>query len=249
MPTSPEWAAHIAKLMKEQQLSQRAFAAKLNVTQSSVSLWVLGKSEPKPEHYFRMAKIWPESSTIPFFLKRATDTSGAVQVKGLSQMLSSMKKPVVGTRRAGKGTFVSEPVQIPLLKDAAAAGTPRQMQEEEIDEILPLPASLCPHPDQIVCFRIAGDSMSPILEEGYIVAVDTDQHDQARLNTQMVAARDPEGGVTVKWLRRVGRDWMLVPQHTSKRHQPVILTRGNNSDEGAGWKIVGKVLWWIGMPT
>jgi SOS-response transcriptional repressor LexA len=244
----PYWAIQIGKLLKEQRLTQVAFAAKMNVTQVSISLWVSGKSELKPEHYFRMASIWPESSTMPFFLKRAAETSGAVQVKGLSQMLSSMKKPVVGTRRAGKGTFVSEPVQIPLLKDAAAAGTPRQMQEEEIDEILPLPASLCPHPDKIVCFRIAGDSMSPLLEEGYIVAVDTDQHDQARLNAQMVAARDPEGGVTVKWLRRVGRDWMLVPQHTSKRHQPVILTRGGN-DEGASWQIVGKVLWWIGMPT
>ncbi|HEX7289473.1 MAG TPA: S24 family peptidase [Candidatus Angelobacter sp.] len=160
-----------------------------------------------------------------------------------------MKKPVVGTRRAGKGALVSEAVQIPLLKDAAAAGTPRQMQEGEFDEILPLPASLCPHPDKIICFRIAGDSMSPILEEGYIVAVDTAQQDHAHLHGQMVAARDPEGGVTVKWLRRVGRDWMLVPQHTSKRHQPVILTREGSEDGEASWQIVGKVLWWIGMPT
>jgi hypothetical protein len=63
----------------------------------------------------------------------------------------------------------------------------------------------------------------------------------------MVAARGPEGGVTIKWLRKVGKDLLLIPQNTSKRHQPVILTRGG--EEGSGWHIVGKVLWWIGMPS
>jgi hypothetical protein len=42
------------------------------------------------------------------------------------------------------------------------------------------------------------------------------------------------------------KDHLLIPQHTGKRHQPVILTR--DGDEPS-WAIVGEVLWWIGMPT
>jgi SOS-response transcriptional repressor LexA len=246
LPSLPEWAVHIANLLKEQRLSQRAFAAKLNVTQASVSLWILGKSEPKPEHYFRMARIWPESTTIPFLLKRASDISGAFQVPGLDKMLGQSKKPAQSTRQVKFGRFSNEPVEIPLLKDAAAAGTPRQLQEREIDDVLPMPGSLCPHPDKIVCIRVEGDSMSPVLEPGYIVAVDTAQTDRARLYNQMVAARDPEGGVTIKWLRRSGKNAVLVPQHTSRRH-PIIML--GPEEEESGWHIVGKVLWWIGMPT
>lgn len=82
--------------------------------------------------------------------------------------------------------------------------------------------------------------MSPILEDDFIVAIDTSQTDGRKLVDQMVAAGDPEGGVTVKWLRRSGKSFMLVPQHTSVRHNPVVLE--------PGWRIIGRVLFWIGKP-
>jgi SOS-response transcriptional repressor LexA len=242
----PGWSVQIRKLMDGQRLERKAFGTKLNVTQQSVSNWLTGKKEPKPEMYYRMASIWPTADEVPFLLKRAADISGSFQVPGFEPMIGK-RKPTAGTRRVKFGKLSSEAVEIPLLKDPAATGTPRQVNEEEIEDFLPLPGSLCPHPEEIVCIKVQGDSMSPLLEEGYIVAVDTAQTDRARLHGQMVAARDPEGGVTIKWLRVVGKQEILIPQHTSKRHQPIILSR--NDEEESGWAIVGRVLWWIGMPS
>jgi SOS-response transcriptional repressor LexA len=243
----PEWAVHIGKLMKGKRLTQQTLAAKMNVTQASVSNWIAGKKEPKPEMYFRMAKIWPDAPEIPLLLKRASDISGSFQVPGYEPMLGK-RKPAAGTRRVKFGKLTSEAVELPLLKDPAATGTPRQVNEEEIEDYLALPGSLCPHPEEMVCIKVQGDSMSPMLEDGYIVAVDTAQKDRTRLHGQMVAARDPEGGVTIKWLRLVGKQEILMAQHTSKRHQPVFLSSGDAENE-TGWASVGRVLWWIGMPS
>ena len=130
---------------------------------------------------------------------------------------------------------------IPLLHDAAAAGSPRLVEESEVDDMIVARTSMCPHPGKTVCIRVSGDSMSPILENGYIVAIDTAETDHRRLYNHMVAARDPEGGVTIKWFRNHGGEEMLIPQHTSTRYPPVLIGRDQ-------WKIIGKVLWWIGMP-
>jgi SOS-response transcriptional repressor LexA len=245
--TLPDWAGHLQALMDGERLSRKTFAAKLNITEQTVSNWLRGIKEPSPEHYFRMAKIWPQADQVPFLLKRAADKSGAFQIPGLDKMLGQRKKPAQSTHQAKFPRLSSEAAIIPLLKDPAAAGTPRQMQEREIDEMLPMPGTLCPHPDAIVCIRVEGDSMSPVLEAGYIVAVDTAQTERVRLYNQMVAARDPEGGVTIKWFRKSGTSEVLLPNHTSKRHQPVVLTPVAEGEQG--WAIIGKVIWWIGVPT
>jgi SOS-response transcriptional repressor LexA len=242
----PEWAAVIGKLMRGKRLTQQTLAAKMNVTQASISNWIAGKKEPKPEMYFRMAKLWPDAPEIPLLLKRASDISGSFQVPGYEPMIGK-RKPASGTRGVRFGKLSSDAVEVPLLKDPAATGNPRQINEHDIEEFMAMPGSLCPNPDAIVCIKVVGDSMSPMLEDGYIVAVDTAQTDRTRLHGQMVAARDPEGGVTIKWLRQVGKQEMLIPQHTSKRHQPAMLSSGDDQD--TGWAVVGRVLWWIGMPS
>jgi SOS-response transcriptional repressor LexA len=245
LPSLPLWAVQIDKLLKSQRLTQQAFAAKMNVTQGSVSAWISGRKEPKPEFYFRMAKLWPSAPDVAHWLKRASDLSGAFQIA--QEPVISQRKTARSTRRVKFGKLSSDAVEIPLLKDPAATGTPRQVNENEIEDFLAFPGSLCPHPDEIVCIKVQGDSMSPLLEDGYIVAVDTAQTDRARLHGQMVAARDPEGGVTIKWLRKLGKQEILLSQHTSQRHQPTILSQ--QEDQESGWAVVGKVLWWIGMPS
>ena len=84
--------------------------------------------------------------------------------------------------------------------------------------------------------------MRPILDENYIVAIDTKDKVPEELIGKMVAALDPEGGVTIKWLRKGSGELMLVAQHTSQRYPPVLLKRE------PGWRILGRVLWWIGRP-
>jgi SOS-response transcriptional repressor LexA len=244
----PSWATLIAKLLKEQGLTQTVFAAKMGITQATVSLWLSGRTRPEPEKFFRMGKLWGNSSFYSEMLLQAQEgLGGAFQVPGLER---AVRNELAHGASKGKGVTRDDDspvVRVPLLKDAAAAGNPRQIEAHQIREHIPLPEFLCPHPDQTVCVPVDGDSMSPILEPGYIVAIDMAQSERKRLHGQMVAARDPEGGVTIKWLRKVGKDEMLIPQHTSKRHQPTIITRFGEQE--SGWSVVGKVIWWIGMPT
>lgn len=241
---APDWALKINRLRETLKLERAGFAAAFGVSQSTVSYWLTGKKYPAPSILFRMAQLSASEEQAAPFLKLATERSG-MEGPGVP-MFEAKKKPAGSVRRSDFGYIGGDVVGIPLLKDAAAAGPPRQINEREIAETLPMARSLCPHPEKIVCIRVAGDSMSPFLEAGYIAAIDTSQTDFRKLVKQMVAARDPEGGVTIKWLRRSGKEFILVPQRTSPRHEPILLTR--DGELISDWAIVGEVIWWIGMP-
>lgn len=246
--TPPDWASKINQLREQLGLDRHGFAARFGVSDVTVSNWLTGKKHPKPSIYFRMAQLTNTPEEAAPFLSLGVGRSG-MDTPGMHKMFELSKKPVRSAKRSDFGFVGGNATSIRLLKDPAAAGTPRQVNEKEIEEFLPFPKSLCPNPDHIVCIRVEGDSMSPILEAGYIVAVDTADRDRARLYGQMVLARNAEGEVTIKWFRKVGRESMLVPQHTSKRHPVLLLGREGDEQEDGGWMIVGKILWWIGMPT
>ena len=131
--------------------------------------------------------------------------------------------------------------EVPLLRDAAARGTPRAVDEEEIEEVLSFPQRWLPRGGSIFAVRVTGDSMSPLLEEDYVVLVNVASRDANRLVGRMVLARDGDE-VTVKWLRRQEKMFLLVPQNTSPRHPIRVWTRSDNR------AIVGEVVCWIGQP-
>ena len=113
--------------------------------------------------------------------------------------------------------------------------------EQDIDMELPFASKLMPHGGKLRAFRVSGDSMAPIVNDGYIVVVDVAQQDPKRLTEHMVAAREGDG-VTIKWLRKDKDVYLLVPQHVSPRI-PVRIMRQEDD-----WGIVGVVLKWIGYP-
>jgi SOS-response transcriptional repressor LexA len=132
--------------------------------------------------------------------------------------------------------------QVPVLRDAAAAGTPRAIDEGEIEYTLTFPPSLLPRGGKLFGVKIEGDSMSPFLETGYVVLIDVASRSPERLAGRMVAAREGDG-LTIKWLRKQGDGvYLLVPQNTSLRHQIHIMHADGD------WSIVGEVVKWIGEP-
>jgi hypothetical protein len=69
-------------------------------------------------------------------------------------------------------------VAIPVLP--ARAATPGEEAEEVPDlellkpeAIWAAPAAWCPHPERTISLRVKGNSMSPLILDGYIIAVDT----------------------------------------------------------------------------
>jgi len=113
-------------------------------------------------------------------------------------------------------------VGVPLLSDAAAAGSPRVM-EDQVDESDPycvIHRRIAPRPADYRACWIEGDSMDPPLPSGSIVVVHLTERDPARLHGQMVAARI-EGGVTVKHAYFNGPVLSLVPGNPDRAAHPI----------------------------
>jgi transcriptional regulator with XRE-family HTH domain len=250
--SAPELSVKIRGLRRRLKLTQAGLAEQVGVSQVAVSRWESGQDEPSAAAYSQLARISGPPDCWFFWEKIGIRMSDIY--RALPDLEESRYKPpeltieVLPARGAlkqeGELKLKKRPdaVAVPLLHDPAAAGSPRLIEAAAVDRMVIADARDCPHPDATVCISVRGESMSPVLEDGYIVALDTFDTEPKRLVNEMVAARDPDGGVTIKWLRHVGSELMLIAQHTSPRFQPILLNRE------PGWKVIGRVLWWIGKP-
>jgi phage repressor protein C with HTH and peptisase S24 domain len=84
--------------------------------------------------------------------------------------------------------------------------------------------------------RVAGSSMEPLLFDGYIIVVDQAQTDKKELHKKMIVVHHDKFGLVVSRFWQMKGSDTLVSDNRS--HDHVMLT--------AAWRIVGKVLWWIG---
>lgn len=80
--------------------------------------------------------------------------------------------------------------------------------------------------------------MNPLIYDGYILAVDSSQTDHAKLEGCIVIAWHKDMGLTVSRLQRYGDAEVLQPEN--RRYDSIVL------DTKLSWKILAKVLWWIG---
>jgi len=214
--------ARIRAVRQAKGLNQKSFAAIFRVTQGSISNWEKGVDRPSPKALAKLAAMTSNEELRDFFEAE----SGMKALTEMRELQEGGLENTIGVR---------------LLKDPVAAGTPRAMDEKELEDMLLLPRKWFPHPGEIYAVRVCGDSMSPTIENGYIVFIDTARRDPKLLVEKMVAAREG-AGVTIKWLRRDGSTFMLVPQHTSTKYPVRIMRRDGD------FSIVGEVVRWIGCP-
>ena len=254
-----DWANKIEALRKRLGLNGAAFAQRLGVSAMSISDWQRGESPPSAANYIQLGRLagdpdcwyfWEQAglskSDIASFLPELEARLASRAPRHLDVEAWKPAPPRGPSARPAKVLPMKprpDAVSLPLLKDAVAAGEPRMVEQSQVEEFIVVSRRHVPHPGETTCIRVAGRSMFPTLDEGYIVAVDTHTVDPERLLGRMVAARDPEGGITIKWLRRDGGHWLLVPQHTAPEYPVVVLGPGKRD-----WKIVGEVIWWMGWP-
>jgi SOS-response transcriptional repressor LexA len=80
--------------------------------------------------------------------------------------------------------------------------------------------------------------MNPIIYDDYILIVDSSQTDRAKLNDKIVIAWHKDVGLTVSRFRRYDHTEVLHPEN--RDYGSITLDHKNN------WKIIARVLWWIG---
>ena len=134
-------------------------------------------------------------------------------------------------------------VAIPLLKVVAAAhgetgGHPSNLLSGPVESMIAAPKDWCPNPGHTSCLRVRGNSMTPLIQDGYILAVDSSQNDQIQFNGKIVIAWHKDKGLTVSRLRRFDHTEVLEPEN----HAYEAITLGAKQR----WTILAKVLWWIG---
>jgi SOS-response transcriptional repressor LexA len=239
----------IAALRKQLGLNQHAFGAMFGgFSHMSVSRWESGTDQPDPEQLIKMARAALPEDKWSFLEAAGIGKTELAEIVRDAAQQTPVNVSVNQPPGANPGRFAkraADAVAVRVLNDPAAAGQPLFINDKDVASILLVPNSkeFAPHPDGLIAVRVKGDSMSPTLLDGYIVVVDTADNRRDALYDEMVAACDPEGAVTIKWLRKAGTQELLLAQHTSPRYEPIVIT-GNDD-----WKIIGKVVWWVGRPS
>jgi SOS-response transcriptional repressor LexA len=162
-------------------------------------------------------------------------------------MSASMEFDIV---HAGSGTKSKRPrgapklqlVAVPLLNmDAGTIGQSggqfADFDSASAEEVIAAPAFWCPNPVQTNCLRVRGTSMSPLINDGDIVAVDGSQTNPEELDRKIVVAWHRQNGLSLA--RFVAADGVHLLESENRDYSPVSV------DKDRKWQIVGKVLWWI----
>jgi transcriptional regulator with XRE-family HTH domain len=241
-------ASEIRALRQRKGLSVEAFARSIGVSHMTVYRWETGANHLfKPSHLSALVDMAPQERKWLFLERLGISRDQLIEGAKASGSPINVEMSVSAPSSASAAKLEKrrdDLIAVGVLRDAAAAGQPRFINEKDIESFILVPNSkeFAPHPSSLIAVKIKGDSMSPFLDDGYIAVIDTAETSRKSLYNEMVAARDPDGGVTIKWLRNNGKEEILMPQHTAIRHQPVIIS-GNDD-----WKIIGKVVWWVGKP-
>ncbi len=244
-PTA-EWSIKIEEVRHSRKLSQAEFGDQLGVSAMAVSRWERGVAEPSGETYILLGNLAGDPICWFFWKRAGLRLSDIARVLvGTRHRLAQSRIKDVSLVHAGTGKKHSlkkvNLVAIPLLPVQAGApgstGDNVDLAEVSPESTLAAPEEWCPNPASTVCLRVKGNSMSPLILDGYIVAVDTSLVERELLVGQIVVASHKERGLLVSRLIRF--DHMDVLVSDQREYESVPVT-------GSEWRIVGKVLWWTG---
>jgi SOS-response transcriptional repressor LexA len=248
-PIKPEWATKILALREQLQLNQTAFGHMLHSSAMAVSRWERGAQEPPSRSYIEIGNLAGDPRCWYFWGRAGLRSEDVMKVMPeMQQRLRRAHTHDFEVVNAGSGNKkLTEKLQlaaIPLLKTVAASHGEKGddvpfLHDAPIESMIAAPRDWCPHPSSTSCLRVRGQSMTPTICEGYIVAVDSSQTDRAKLNGKIVIAWKKDKGLTVSRFRRYDHTETLQPENS----QYESITLGNKRND---WKVVAKVLWWIG---
>jgi phage repressor protein C with HTH and peptisase S24 domain/DNA-binding XRE family transcriptional regulator len=247
-PAAPQWATHISALRQRLHLSQIKLGTRLSCSAMTISRWERGLLEPSANHYIQLGNLAGRSECWFYWRRAGLNSANLLRLMAgfRPQRVRSSKVPELQLVFAGSGEKLPDMqlVAIPVLQ--VHAGTHGEtgddvmsLEEAPINEMMAAPRQWCPNPQYTKCLRVRGHSMMPLIRDGNIVAVDTSQTDISELDNTVVIAWNEQKGLCISRFRHYGDVSVLEPEN--REYKSVVL--GPNMH---GWRIVAKVLWWIG---
>jgi phage repressor protein C with HTH and peptisase S24 domain len=242
-----DWATQITKLRERLEINQAELARRMECSAMTISRWERGLLQPSAEHLIQLGNLGNESEAWFFWEEAGIQPSKMVDaLSGKAQARRGMNAPKLEGSRAGARTPNSEKasqmIGLPLLRAVAGThGVPgarrSSLRAIPASQVMGAPAPWCPNPGYTSLLRVKGHSMEPLIKNGDILAVDSYQTERSALYGKVVIAASEQKGLCVSRLRRY--DSLDVLEGENRQHDPVVLTKAS------GWKIVGRVLWWI----
>jgi hypothetical protein len=220
----------------------------------AISRWERAKLEPTAGSYLRLGSISEDPLSWFFWGRAGLHTADIMRVLPAAQRrLSREKLDVLNLVHAGAtGRNMPAPkpndfVVVPVLPVDAATLGERTQEVADINQLKPemlwaAPAAWCPNPTKTISLRVKGNSMSPLILDGYLIAVDTSKRSREQLRGQIVVAwsKKTKQLVVSRLLRFANLDALVSDQ---RENRTVSLAAES------GWRIIGKVLWWAGKPN
>lgn len=244
----PEWASMIRRLRQRLTLSQTAFGNEVHASAMGVSRWERGALEPPSHSYIELGNLAGDPDCWFFWGRAGLRSEDLMRV--LPKLRSRYPRANVSDFQivhAGSSKQKVKPpelVAIPLLKLTAATNGEKGdnipvLHEAPIESIIAAPREWCPNPTSTYSLKVRGNSMNPLIYADYILVVDSSQTNRSKLDGKIVIAWHKDSGLTVSRFRRYNNTEVLSPDN--REYASVTMDRKNN------WKIIAKVLWWIGQ--
>ncbi len=249
----PVWARKIEKLRRHLGASQTTLGKELDCSAMAVSRWERGIQQPPANIYIRLGNLVGDPDCWFFWGRAGLYSADLLRIlPALRERLRDARPPDLQIVLAGSGERVKAvhgaPAlhAIPLLPTVAATLGRRGDVSVNLEQIVPegliaAPGDWCPNPAYTTCLRVTGDSMEPLIHDGHIIVVDTSEIDHSRLHGQIIVAWHEDKGLTVSRLQSFDHTEVLVPENRLYES----ITYGHEH----GWRIIGKVLWWIGKDS
>jgi DNA-binding XRE family transcriptional regulator len=248
----PDWAGRITKLRERLGLSQAALGARLHYSPMAVSRWERGAKEPSAQCWIQLGNLAGDPDCWLFW-SRAGLKSADVSRMFPEGRRSVGKAPTpefeIVVAGSGKKTrkFRKLPprmrlVAIPVLPVLAATRGETGHLNADLDHapaeaMIGAPEMWCPNPADTSCLRVKGSSMTPLIVDGDIVAVDVAQTDPGKLSSKIVVAWHRRYGLSLARFRQMNGMQMLESEN--RDYEPILVGKDRN------WRIIGKVLWLI----
>jgi phage repressor protein C with HTH and peptisase S24 domain len=242
----PEWSRQILAFRRSLKLTQGELGKRLKTSAMAVSRWERGEAQPPADAYIRLGNIaedplcwisWGRAGLSTADVMRVLPTADRRLRRG---RIAKVQIVHAGGKRLKPASFVA----VPLLPVCAATPGAEGDEVPDLDQLKPeamwaAPKEWCPNPAATISLRVTGDSMSPLILNGYIIAVDTSETSRDGLIGRIVVAWNAgEKRLIVSRLMRFDHTEALVSDQ--RGHEPILLANGS------AWRIVGRVLWWAG---
>ena len=244
---TPDWAEQIGLLRRRLKLSQSRLGQQLQYSAMAISRWERGLQEPPADCYIKLGDLAGNPGCWYFWERAGLKSSDVIRALPIDKRLFPKSAfpdfdiVVAGSGGKSRSKKKSQLVAIPLLTVHAGALGERgddtlDLDKAPVENMIAAPAAWCPNPSSTSCLRVKGMSMSPLIHDGDILAVDYSQTSHSELDGKIVVAWHKDRGLSVSRFKRYRGVEVLEAEN--RDYESVTLSSDRD------WRIVGKILWW-----